>query len=201
MSKAKPYHKENLRGDLLVAGREFVELNGHNGLSIRTLAQQVGVSPGAPYHHFPERRSLLLAIATEGFQELMANTGAIAEANQSNARKLKRMGMAFIRFAEENPRLLELMYESELTMPTVDPELMKFQLMGHESLKRPIVSALPGVPEAEVDLRGIAFWSMIYGFASMRNKGVLYPSNPETLPTLDIAEAIVDRAVLAALAP
>jgi AcrR family transcriptional regulator len=199
-TKKKPYHKENLRGDLLIAGREFVEANGHIAMSIRTLAQQVGVSPGAPYHHFPDRRSLLLAIAIEGFNELMANTNIIAEANQSNARKLKRMGMLFIRFAEENPRLLDLMYESELTMPTLEPELLKYQMLGHEALKRPIVSALPGISDTEADLRVVAFWSAIYGFASMRKKGVLHVFQPSTLPTLDIAEAIVDRSILSALA-
>jgi AcrR family transcriptional regulator len=201
MSKEKPYHKENLRGDLLVAGREYIEKNGHIGLSIRTLAQQVGVSPGAPYHHFPDRRSFLLAIAIEGFHELMASTAAIADANQSPARKLKRMGTSFIRFVEENPRLVDLMYESELTMPTLAPELLKFQLMGHEALKRPVQAALPGISDTEADLRIVTFWSAIYGFASMRKKGVLHPFEPGTLPTVDIAEAVVDRSVLSAIAP
>ncbi|MEL0252821.1 MAG: TetR/AcrR family transcriptional regulator, partial [Novosphingobium sp.] len=70
MPAKKPYHRENLRRDLLDAGREYVRQHGHHGLSIRTLAQQVGVSPGAPYHHFPDRRSLLLALAIEGFEEM-----------------------------------------------------------------------------------------------------------------------------------
>jgi AcrR family transcriptional regulator len=201
MSKEKPYHKENLRGDLLVAGREFVEKNGHFGLSIRTLAQQVGVSPGAPYHHFPDRRAFLLAIALEGFNELMSNSATIAEANQSSARKLKRLGMAFIRFVEDNPRLVDLMYESELTTPTLDPELLKYQLMGHEFLKRPILGAFPGMPDTEAELRTLTFWSAIYGFASMRKKGVLRPLQPGTVPAVDIAEAVVDRSVLSALAP
>ncbi|MCS0630221.1 TetR/AcrR family transcriptional regulator [Telluria mixta] len=201
MSKAKPYHKENLRGDLLVAGREYIEMNGHIGLSIRTLAQQVGVSPGAPYHHFPDRRSFLLAIAIEGFHELMTATAAIADANQNAARKLKRMGMAFIRFVEENPRLVDLMYESELTMPVLDPELLKFQVMGHQALKRPIQAALPDIPDAEAEVRVITFWSAIYGFASMRKKGVLHPTEPGAVPTVDIAEAVVDRLVVSALAP
>lgn len=38
MASKKPYHKEDLRGDLLKAGRAWIEANGHVGLSIRTLA-------------------------------------------------------------------------------------------------------------------------------------------------------------------
>ena len=70
MTRQNSYHKENLRQDLIDAGLAYVKAQGHASLSVRTLAQKVGVSPGAPYHHFPDRRSLLLAIAGEGFKDL-----------------------------------------------------------------------------------------------------------------------------------
>ena len=200
MSAKKPYHKENLRRDLLDAGREFVRANGHLGLSIRTMAQQVGVSPGAPYHHFPDRRSFLLALAVEGFGEMMAKTPALVSGQLPASEKLREMGVRFVRFAETNPHLIDLMYESELTTPSLDPELLKFQIMGHAALRQIIGEALPGLSDGEYDLRVIAYWSAIYGFASMRKKGVIHTEGI-TLLSVDIADAIIDRAVLAALAP
>jgi len=199
MSAKKPYHKENLRRDLLDAGRAYVKANGHLGLSIRTMAQQVGVSPGAPYHHFPDRRSFLLALAIEGFAEMMETTSQIMTSSAEPAAKLRQMGVVFVRFAEENPHLIDLMYESELTTPTLDPELVEYQLSGHRALRQIIIEAVPGVTDSEADLRTIAYWSAVYGFASMRKKGVLHPDG-EVLPSLDIAEAIVDRVALSALA-
>lgn len=199
MSAKKPYHKENLRRDLLDAGRAYVKANGHLGLSIRTMAQQVGVSPGAPYHHFPDRRSFLLALAIEGFAEMMESTDRIMASDADAAVKLRQMGVAFVRFAEENPHLIDLMYESELTTPTLDPLLVDYQLSGHRTLRQIIIEAVPGVTDAEADLRTIAYWSAIYGFASMRKKGVIHPDG-DVLPSVDIAEAIVDRAALSALA-
>lgn len=199
MSAKKPYHKENLRRDLLDAGREFIRANGHLGLSIRTMAQQAGVSPGAPYHHFPDRRSFLLALAVEGFGEMMAETPALVSGQLPASQKLREMGIRFVRFAETNPHLIDLMYESELTTPSLDPELLKFQTMGHAALRQIIVEALPDLPDHEYDLRVIAYWSAIYGFASMRKKGVIHPDGSNLL-SVDIADAIVERAMLAALA-
>ncbi|OYU35944.1 TetR/AcrR family transcriptional regulator [Novosphingobium sp. PASSN1] len=200
MSGKKPYHKEDLRGDLLKAGRAYVEANGHLGLSMRTLAQQVGVSPGAPYHHFPDRRAFLLALAGEGFREMLALSQAVADTEADPAAKLRALGTVFIRFAEENPHLVDLMYESELTSPALDTELLAFQQIGHEALRAEIVRAMPGLVEEAADVRTLTFWSAIYGFASMRRKGVIR-SGPSTPATVDLAEAIVERVIVAVLAP
>ncbi len=199
MNASKPYHKEHLRQDLLDAGREYLKNHGHVTLSIRTLATQVGVSPGAPYHHFADRRALLFALAAEGFKDMMAGTNAVESGNMKPEVKLHRMGILFIRFAEQNTRLLDLMYESELTTPSLDPELLQFQMMGHEALRKQIVAAVPGLSAEEANLRVIVFWSTIYGFVTMRKKGVIHHGN-ENVPSTDIAEAIVSRAIVAAVA-
>ncbi|WP_298191237.1 TetR/AcrR family transcriptional regulator [Novosphingobium sp.] len=199
MSTKKPYHKEDLRGDLLRAGRAWIEANGHVGLSMRTLAQQVGVSPGAPYHHFPDRRAFLLALALDGFREMLAQSQDIAASRADPAAKLRAMGTEFVRFADTNPRLVDLMYESELTTPALDEELLAFQKQGHSALRSAIDAAVPGLDEAAADLRTLAFWSAIYGFASMRRKGVIRPV-PGALTLNALAEAIIERAIVAALA-
>lgn len=198
--RAMPYHRDDLRGELLAAARSHVGKHGHIGLSIRMLAQSVGVSPGAPYHHFPDRRSLLLAIAIDGFREMMASASVASASESSPKERLRQMGRVFIHFADTNAHLMELMYESELTTPTLDPTLLEFQLQGHRLLKQTVIEADPtGISEHDADVRVIAFWSAIYGFSSMRRKGVLHPHKPGFLPTVDIADAIVDRALLSVL--
>ncbi|GEN98993.1 hypothetical protein NSE01_08260 [Novosphingobium sediminis] len=199
MSTKKRYHKEDLRGDLLKAGRAWIEANGHVGLSMRTLAQQVGVSPGAPYHHFPDRRAFLLALALDGFREMLAQSQGIAASRADPAAKLRAMGTEFIRFAQENPRLVDLMYESELTNPALDEDLFALQQQGHAALRSEIARAMPGLGEDVADLRTLAFWSAIYGFASMRRKGVIRLM-PGAMTIADLADAIVNRAIVAALA-
>lgn len=200
MSEKKQYNRDKLRHSLLNAGRAYLKQHGHNGLSIRTLAQEIGVSPGAPYYHFPDRRSLLLALATEGFNEMLAGTEQVVAGIATPAEKLRRMGLLFIRFAEENPHLLDLMYESELTTPTLDPSLLAFQRAGHAALRDQVIGALPDLDPGHADVRVVAFWSAIYGFATMRKKGVLRPSDDGALPSVDIAGTIVDIVLSAILA-
>jgi AcrR family transcriptional regulator len=198
MPAKKTYHKDDLRGDLLAAGRAWVEAHGHLGLSIRTLAQQVGVSPGAPYHHFPDRRALLLALATEGFAGMLAQSRAILAAAGDPVARLRALGMVFVTFAKEHPHLVDLMYESELTAPAIDPALLEFQIAAHEMLRGAVVAACPGIAAEEAGLRSIAYWSAIYGFASMVRKGVIRPSR--AIPAADgLGEAVVERALRAAI--
>lgn len=198
-TRSEKYHREDLRGDLLRAGREYIAEKGHHSLSVRTLAQSVGVSPGAPYHHFRDRRALLLALASEGYTELAEAAQRIIESGQSPEEILIEMGLHFVRFASSSPRLLELMYESELTSPTVDPVLVKYQDIGHAALIRPVREALPDLDEDEIGLRGLALWSSIYGFASLRRKHMIEKIEPQNLGREDVIRRVVSLAVSAAL--
>ena len=193
------YHKENLRRDLLEAGRRDVAEDGHQTLSIRTLAQTVKVSPGAPYHHFQDRRTFLLALAVEGFEEMLNGLRQTLAGLDGAHARLLAMGNHFIGFADHNPHLIDLMYESELTAPRLDPKLLAFQISAHAALRQEIAEAVPDIAAPEADLRAIAFWSAIYGFANMRRKGIIHSSGTP-LATAEITSAIVDRAVLMATA-
>jgi len=54
---------------LEVATRLFVA-EGYKGLSMRTLAEEVGVSKAGLYYHFKDKESLFLAILTENLVEI-----------------------------------------------------------------------------------------------------------------------------------
>jgi AcrR family transcriptional regulator len=195
----RPYHREDLRNDLLAAGRAFVREQGHHGLSVRTLAQAVGVSPGAPYHHFKDRRALLLAIALDGYAELAARAaGAVARGGGPRA-VLLALCVSFIRFAQANPRLIELMYESELTSPRPDPALLEHQHFGRAALEAQLEAALPHRSAQERTLRLLSLWSTVYGFSALRNKHLLETFEPARMTAEQVAETVMTLAVDAAL--
>jgi AcrR family transcriptional regulator len=199
MTAKKPYHKENLRRDLLDAGREFVRAHGHGDLSIRMLAQQVGVSPGAPYHHFPDRRAFLLALAVDQFDALLQQ----GERDDDNAipsiDSVKARAMQFVHFALDNPHMLELMYESDLTRPEVAPQIQRYQELSHQAGTRAIMRCLPGISEKEAGLRNIGLWTSIYGLVSMINKGVIRPFGDGAYTIAEICTWVVDRSVRSAI--
>jgi hypothetical protein len=51
------YHHGDLRSSLLDAANAMLKEHGIEGLSLRKLADRVGVSRTAPYHHFKDKKT------------------------------------------------------------------------------------------------------------------------------------------------
>ena len=56
------YHHGNLEESLIKAAIKLVRKNGPDHLSLRTAAADIGVSPSAAYHYFPDKSALLNGI-------------------------------------------------------------------------------------------------------------------------------------------
>jgi AcrR family transcriptional regulator len=165
------------------------------------LAQQVGVSPGAPYHHFPDRRSFLLALAVDSFEQLEEQAADDADSGISTHQSVADRARQFVSFALENPHMLELMYESELTRPELDPQLRTFQEKSHTAGTEIIMQNMPGLSEKEAGLRNMGLWTSIYGLVSMIAKGIIRPFGDGDYTLDEICDWVVDRAARSALAP
>ncbi|SNS51498.1 MULTISPECIES: TetR/AcrR family transcriptional regulator [unclassified Azospirillum] len=181
------YHRENLRRDLIEAGLSYVSDHGHDTLSVRTLASLVGVSSGAPYYHFADRRALLLAVACEGYERLSGSGADTLRSISDPVERLIGLSRHFLAFAHAHPRLFELMYESELTRPELDPVIKDAQTVGFSLLRDALAAAIPDVPEEEFTTRILSAWSMLYGFSSLQNKKILKPYAMSP----DVSESVV----------
>jgi len=79
------------------------------GITMRRVAETVGITPMAIYRHFPSRAALLEALADEGFAELAA---ALKGKRFSGGidQRLRKMADIFLEHALGNPHLFELMF-------------------------------------------------------------------------------------------
>ncbi|WP_020681335.1 TetR/AcrR family transcriptional regulator [Marinobacterium rhizophilum] len=116
MTDTKPYHHGELRPALIDAANAIIRDGGIEGLSMRRLADQVGVSRTAPYHHFKDKNALLCAIAEIGFeaQDRMIREILDVEDDASSQALFTRWVRAYIRFANDNPQTYDLMYGKEI---------------------------------------------------------------------------------------
>lgn len=190
--RGQPSHREDLRRELLDAAVTYVVREGHESLSMRKLAEVVGVSSGAPYHHFPDRRALLIAVALEGYHQLFAETEKAVAASPEGL--LFANLLHFIRFAAANPNMFTLMYESELVRPQVAPELAEAQDVGFQMLRREVTLATQTLSEHERSLRIATIWSAIFGFALQTNRAMLRAHPLEPMPD-ELAPEIVRQAL------
>jgi AcrR family transcriptional regulator len=108
----RPYHHGNLRAALLAQAEQTLREQGLDGLSLRELARQTGVSHGAPRRHFADRQALLDALAESGFARLGAELRAAAESagGEDYEARLRATATAYLRFAIDDAALLELMF-------------------------------------------------------------------------------------------
>tara|TARA_R110000737_G_scaffold254083_2_gene263428 strand:+ start:1318 stop:1947 length:630 start_codon:yes stop_codon:yes gene_type:complete len=110
VSKVK-YHHGDLRQTLVSTASDMVTENGIEGLSLRKLAERIGVSRTAAYHHFTDKNDLLCAIAEQGFGQWHQHASEIfSEKKLSHEEKYRNFVHAYIGFATNNPSLYELMF-------------------------------------------------------------------------------------------
>jgi AcrR family transcriptional regulator len=109
------YHHGNLRQSLLDASVALLDSEGLEALSLRRLAEQVGVSRQAPYHHFRDKQALLAAIGEQGFALLNQLLGSFTDDPAiSLDERLYRAVMGYLNFALEHRALYRLMFGQTL---------------------------------------------------------------------------------------
>jgi AcrR family transcriptional regulator len=160
------YHHGRLRQTLIQTAVKTIAQRGVDALSLRELAARAGVSPGAPYHHFPNRSDLLASIAEDGFTRLEAQLIAARDGAPDNASvRLEAMGLAYVTFAASSPGYFRVMFHggSAATAPT-EAGLRTFNIL------RDAVVACQHAGEApKGDATGLVLvaWSAVHGFATL----------------------------------
>jgi AcrR family transcriptional regulator len=116
MKKPDSYHHGNLRAALLSRAVEVIGENGVEGVSLRSLARDLGVSHGAPARHFKSKAELLAAIAIDGYAQLTSAVQAAAEEEGPDpVLRMRAMARTAIRWARENKA-----YYSAINNPDVN---------------------------------------------------------------------------------
>lgn len=101
----QPYHHGNLVEALLAAAIALIEEKGAENLSVRELAKRAGVSPAAPFRHFPNKTALLTAVAEQAMARLAQ---AVRDAQSALGpadplTELRAIGQAYLGWALDNP--------------------------------------------------------------------------------------------------
>src|SRR5437879_6314826 len=101
MPRRVTYRHGNLRSAALKAATRMVAKAGHEQLSLRAIADAVGVAHRSLYNHFADREALLDAVATDAYTRLAA---ILVRANTPEDFTAK-----YVRFALANRALYALM--------------------------------------------------------------------------------------------
>jgi AcrR family transcriptional regulator len=94
---------------IAAAARHLLNKDGAEAVTMRRVAAAVGVTPMAIYRHYPDRASLLNALADEGFEELVARL-AVKKLSGGAEERLTKMMDIYLEQGLQKPRLFELMF-------------------------------------------------------------------------------------------
>jgi AcrR family transcriptional regulator len=109
--KPRRYHHGDLQQALVATALQVIAREGLEGLTLRRVGAQVGVSRSALYRHFDDKTALLARIAADGFRLLADTLIRVRENAASGARDtLEVMAAAHVHFARANPSYYVTMF-------------------------------------------------------------------------------------------
>ena len=157
----RAYHHGGLPAALIAAARELLAEAGTEALSLRAVARRAGVSAMAPYRHFPDKETLLAAVAAEGFRDFTAALEA-ADRSVPPERALLEQGVAYVRFACAQPALFRVMFGPP--RQGMHPALKHDEAAAFGVLAARVAAETPA-PQRQG--RVLACWSVVHGLASL----------------------------------
>jgi AcrR family transcriptional regulator len=192
MKADSTYHHGDLRAALLKVATAEIERVGYESLSLRELAEKLGVSRAAPYRHFADRRALLSALAAGGFDELTAIHRKAA--GKTPLARLVAAGRGYLAFAAEQPQMFRLMFVSDLlsgnNLPP-DPALIRAAGESYVVFEGLVAATLDDPDDGAVKATAIAIMSSTYGFALLRMNDRLKPFMYGPLTQSELIDAVL----------
>ena len=180
---------------LVRAARAAIEAGGPEAVSLRELAQALGVSTAAPYRHFRDRRALLAAVAAEGFSELVAAYQRVRAEPGPPLVVMRNTARVYLALAFGQPGMFRLMFDSDI-LSGEPPQSLTGPAMGAWVEFCRTVSILdPTADERTVKRRAVTGWSTLHGYVTLAQGGRLAPFMTEPLTQAEMIEAVLDKAL------
>ncbi len=148
-----------------------MEAGGHEVLSLRQVAQGVGVAHRSLYSHFEDREALLDAVAEEGFVDLASGLRQ-AQSTDDYVR-------AYVAFALDHPRLHGLMAGRPHGTMKHRPSLQRAVHLGIAEARR--LFGRPDLTSAQNRRAIMKVIILLHGGLAMHSAGVLDVEGDEGL--------------------
>lgn len=156
----KSYHHGELRASAIAEGLRLLDKMGAEGLSLRGIARNVGVSATALYRHFPDKAALLKALANQGFEQLGREQAAAGRWGGFTS-----VGQAYVRFALANPALFRLMFA--YLPAAAHPDLDKPEHSAATLLQEGIARLMPGEGKEARFAAMLRAWALVHGLSML----------------------------------
>lgn len=196
-TRARRGEGELLHTEILdAAERLLIETGSEEAVSIRRIAEAVGVTPPSIYLHFADKDELFLAVCERQFEELDRTMEAAVVGIDDPLDELYARGAAYVRFGLDHPeqyRILFMRVNTHAPAASDEDRIRRASAFDHfvESVARCVDAGdLPAGSDPFVV--AIELWSVTHGLTSLMISKAMF-SWPD-------AGAITDHLLTAACA-
>ena len=154
---------------LLQAALRRLSVQSSAQLSMRQVAQDLGVSHQAPYVYFGSKRRFLAAVAGVGLQQAAEEAAAAVASCREPVDKLHALADAYLAFVRTRRHVHDLAYGPEVAKR--DHPRLQGAAIAYWNLLHDTVAACqpPGTTEDDVLRRSAVAWGTVYGIARLAN--------------------------------
>jgi AcrR family transcriptional regulator len=179
----------DLRPQILAAAKHLFIQQGYHGLSMRQIAEAVGVSKAALYYHFKDKEELLLAILDAYLDEIEASLAQVTLTHTSARERVRVLVETILSQPAEQRAVIRLSSQEMAHLSA--PARQAFDRAYHRKFLDPIQAILEaGMSSGElrrVD-PSVATWALL---------GIMYPyfypAHSSELPApAGVADRLVD---------
>lgn len=183
---------EQLRPEIIRAAKELMAAaRTADDVSIRAVANAVGVSSPSIYLHFADKQELLTAVVIDVFEELDRVMVAAGESAETPLDRLLAYGMAYVRFGWEHPEHYRIATMDPCARPDVDLMLANTCFVHFRDAVEECI-ANGDLADGDSTLITIELWSAAHGITALM---VTKPDIP-----VDDPFAMAERVLVAAAA-
>jgi AcrR family transcriptional regulator len=155
--------KEESRARILDAALRIAKEHGWQAVSMRKIADMINLTPPVIYDHFLNKEAILMELGKIGFARLAAGIWNALQEQDTPAKQLESMWMAYWDFAFAEKELYQLMFDigtqgccHNNSMPEV------------EAPAEPILKVIRRIrPEQQVLSTYFSLWSAVHGLISL----------------------------------
>ena len=166
------------------AERLFAE-HGPDGVTMRQLAAELGVSPMTPYRYFKDKEAILAAVRANGFNRFADALETAYDSESDPVARSRAVGDAYVAFALGEPAAYKLMFDLMQPHESDYPELVAAEARALATQRRHVQGMIDaGVLRGDVKMLAHMFWSILHGTLVLQLAGKLSPDiDPAALRT------------------
>ncbi len=187
--QATSYHHGNLSEALIQRAADVIGEKGVEGISLRSLARDLGVSHAAPSRHFQTKADLLAAVVRKGYKLITeATMQAGAQAGDDPILRLNLMVKCGIRWAVEN---------RSWYLALMNPDVRHF---ADEDLKTALSDYYAMLTRACMDAQKAGMFSdrptqpaLLHGFAAVMGAQIIFTDDLISKTVGGVSNELIDE--------